>query len=328
MIMTTSSHRAVICVIAGLLSAPVEQVLPLQAVADPGALFAPAVAFDETRQRLIVFGGEGNNRSLPTQTWEWNGSAWSSRSVAGPSGRFWSAMTYDASRARTVLFGGAGANGALGDTWEFDGEVWTRVSTGGPSPRFAHEMAYDRVRRRVVMHGGTGPGGPFGDVWEWDGSQWQQRQGNGPSSRFAHAMTFDEARQQIVVFGGHGPTPRDTNMSPLGDTWTLGAAWANVTTEGPGTRDHTSMVYDRNRRRVVLFGGVRNPGPGQLSDTWEWDGTRWSLVASDGPIVHGNHRLVYDPRSRTVLLFTGSADGATTSRVHQWNGTAWRSAQP
>jgi hypothetical protein len=33
------------------------------------------------------------------------------------------------------------------------------------------------------------------------------------------------------------------------------------------------MVYDRARRRTVLYGGINN-----ASDTWEWDGARWSQV--------------------------------------------------
>lgn len=296
---------------------------------DPGAVFAPAVAFDATRNRLIVTGGEGADRSLPQTTWEWNGTAWSIASSGGPSGRFWAAMAHDPVRRRTVLFGGANGSGALDDTWEFDGTSWVRRTAPGPGPRFAHEMAWDASRGRVVMHGGTGPGGPFGDAWEWDGSTWSRIDAPGPSPRFTHAMAFDAARQRLVVFGGHGRlSPDATAMTQLGDTWGLAGSWASVPGAGPEPRDHVSMAYDAFRQRIVLHGGVRNPGPGQLADTWEFDGTSWTLRASGGPLVHGNHRLVYDQERHRVLLFTGTADGARTSTVHAWDGTSWQRLTP
>jgi hypothetical protein len=40
------------------------------------------------------------------------------------------------------------------------------------------------------------------------------------------------------------------------------------------------MAYDRNRGRIVLFGGINDINlPPQLTDTWEWDGTSWTRVA-------------------------------------------------
>jgi hypothetical protein len=38
------------------------------------------------------------------------------------------------------------------------------------------------------------------------------------------------------------------------------------------------MEYDRNRRRMVLQGGIQptDDGPSHyVFDTWEWDGRRW-----------------------------------------------------
>jgi len=37
------------------------------------------------------------------------------------------------------------------------------------------------------------------------------------------------------------------------------------------------MIYDPDRRRVVLFGG--NNESGILSDTWERDGVRWNRMS-------------------------------------------------
>jgi len=35
---------------------------------------------------------------------------------------------------------------------------------------------------------------------------------------------------------------------------------------------------DPGRNRLVVFGGVDNPGGTAITDTWEWDGQTWTCV--------------------------------------------------
>jgi hypothetical protein len=39
------------------------------------------------------------------------------------------------------------------------------------------------------------------------------------------------------------------------------------------------MAYDKQRDRIVLFGGRAGPGA-DLNDTWEWDGTAWRRIGA------------------------------------------------
>src|SRR5581483_10661132 len=98
----------------------------------PSGRFQHAMAYDESRDRVVLFGGrttgplpQGELR--PSDTWEWDGDAWVQVEDVGPGGRSEFAMAYDAARKRVVLFGGAPESGRLlNDTWEWDGRTWTQ----------------------------------------------------------------------------------------------------------------------------------------------------------------------------------------------------------
>ncbi len=61
------------------------------------------------------------------------------------------------------------------------------------------------------------------------------------------------------------------------ETWRWdGSAWAKLTGAQPPFRTNAAMAYDRDRDRVVLFGGETTQGAPDLGDTWEFDGTTWT----------------------------------------------------
>ena len=76
------------------------------------ARFTHAMAYDASRQRVVMFGGKGSSSSPLSDTWEWDGKVWTQiKPTTSPTGRLGHAMTYDASRQRVVLFGGMGDSG-------------------------------------------------------------------------------------------------------------------------------------------------------------------------------------------------------------------------
>ena len=290
----------------------------------PPSLFAPAIAFDHERDRLVVAGGEASTGATGA-TWEWSGTGWTRTTTTGPSARMWASMVYDPDRRRMVLFGGLVGSSILGDTWEYDGSTWRQVTTTGPNARYAHEMVYDATRRRVVLVGGRGAAAPLSDVWELDGTTWQQVTTTALTPRFTLGLAYDAARERTVAFGGYGPNAGGTLQS-LAGTWTRSNAdWQQRVGTEPSARDHVSMAYDAARQRVVLYGGVASDGasPRQLLETWEWDGAAWSQRATTGPTPHGNHRLVYDSRRNRVLLWTAAGSTGDRTEMWAWNGTTW-----
>lgn len=86
----------------------------------------PAIAYDSTRQRVVLFGGNHSGGDLASDTWEWDGTTWQQQlPVTHPAARVTS-VTYDEARRRIVLFGGYSRSGSFSDTWEWDGVNWTQ----------------------------------------------------------------------------------------------------------------------------------------------------------------------------------------------------------
>ena len=130
----------------------------------PSGRFGHALAYDSARGRVVLFGGRDSSFNRLSDTWEWDGNAWTDVTPSGantsPSGRFGHALAYDSARGRVVLFGGEDSSfNRLSDTWEWDGTAWTDVTPSGanPSPlaRAGHALAYDSARGRVVLFGGS-----------------------------------------------------------------------------------------------------------------------------------------------------------------------------
>lgn len=151
----------------------------------PPARATHRMAYDSRRNRLVLFGGWGDNGPM-RDTWEWDGEGWIEAAGNGPTPRFATRIAFDEARGKTVLFGGRGPDGDLGDTWEWDGQTWIAVATTGPAPRNGHAMAYDRESGRIILHGGLSGGERLADTWAWDGSRWvllaSARTGAGPAA--------------------------------------------------------------------------------------------------------------------------------------------------
>lgn len=136
-----------------------------------------AMAFDSSRNRIVMFGGSDPSVSVRTaETWEWDGTNWTRKTpTVSPYERLWHAMAFDPQRNRTILFGGDHLQpyylGDTNDTWEWDGSQWTRDWTAAaPSVRAGHSMVYDSALGRMVLFGGynagVSPNTYPSDTWE------------------------------------------------------------------------------------------------------------------------------------------------------------------
>jgi hypothetical protein len=138
----------------------------------PSARSGAAMAFDERRGRVVLFGGSGPPPS--DETWEWDGARWERVAGATAPGRFNSAAAFDAARGRVLRFGGWDGKGRVAESWWYDGAAWTPLEGDGPSARNHAALAFDRRRGRVVLHGGHDGERIFGDTWEHDGTTWRR----------------------------------------------------------------------------------------------------------------------------------------------------------
>lgn len=153
-----------------------------------------ALAYDETRRRLVVFGGSVNQQRMG-DTWEFDGSTWTQVFPAvAPSARAFHVMAWDARRQRVVLVGGENATG----TWEWDGQTWAPRPSNVMPPSIAAAMAFDASRQRLVLV--TEPPNPI-QTWEWDGTNWAQAMVRA-APRGAQAMAYDSVRNRLTLSTG------------------------------------------------------------------------------------------------------------------------------
>src|SRR5688572_14048139 len=83
-----------------------------------------------------------------------------------------------------------------------------------------------------------------------------------------------------------------------------------------------AMAHDSVRGRVVLFGG--HDGSGELSETWEWDGSTWSQRSpATIPAARHRHAMSYDAARGRAVLFGGMSGTAPLSDTWEWDGTNW-----
>lgn len=263
-------------------------------------------AYDATRRRVVVFGGQSFD-----DTWTHDGTKWEQRlPVSAPTTRAQHGMTWDPVRRRVLLFGGQVLGGAqLNETWEWDGVTWLRrFPAASPPPSTAmRALAWDPRRRCAVLF--LGPKG----TWEWDGNNWSQRATAGPAVERS-TIAWDGTAQRVVLFGG-----TDSSGQHFNDVWEWnGSQWTRrlPNTVAPSPRASASLTWDSVRGRLVLFGGVSGV---VHDDTWEWDGRNWAQRApmTSPPFLAGAEFVFDQTRQRAVLL-SGQDDG-----LWEWDGSDW-----
>jgi hypothetical protein len=284
----------------------------LSPTVSPPARESHAMAYDQARQRVVVFGGfdgPANGEDWErADTWEFDGSTWTEVTPAStPPARTGGAAAFDAARGVVVLFGGIRnlPPPRLADTWEYDGTTWNEVTPAtSPTPRVGHCMTYDEARHRVVLF--SGDSGPA-DTWEYDGTTWTETTpSTSPPARGMYALAYDAKHERVILFGG-GDGSRSLN-----DTWAYdGSAWEELTlAASPPARFGHALVYDAARERIVLFGGY--DGSRYLNDTWELDGSTWTEITGvTSPSARSHHGMVYDATLERVVLFGGDEDVGT-----------------
>jgi hypothetical protein len=286
----------------------------------PAPRYFHAMAYDESRKRVLLFGGVDNTNMMFSDTWEWDGASWRQLQATGPSPRAGHSLVYDAARRRVVMYGGGDSQSALDELWEWNGVAWTARAAAGPTPRYCHRAVYDFARQSIVMFGGYNVGEripAMADTWEWDGSSWAKRNGLGPTARKDHALASDTVRFRITAFGG------SVCGRPVGDTYEWdGLTWLLRSTTGPSPRSSHAMAYDVTRRRTTLFGGV-GPGKSFSGETWVWDGSGWTLASTTGPSPRCQHAMSYDISRGKLVLFGGTDYQSRFDDTWEWSGTAW-----
>jgi len=140
----------------------------------PSRRSCAAVAYDSTRKRIVLFGGDSNTGYL-NDTWEWDGTNWTQKFPSNkPSVRYGHVMAFDSREGAVVLYGGGWYDAVSGyhtydDTWRWDGSSWTEVVLPSKPPaKIFHAGCYDTRREKFVVYGGHDDTGlNQSDTWEY-----------------------------------------------------------------------------------------------------------------------------------------------------------------
>jgi hypothetical protein len=319
---TRAASFCVLALSAALLPAQTPTFLPADHL--PTATFAAAMAFDSTRERLVLIGGQpfhSPGQALES-VWERADGAWL-RGVDAPASRYGHALAYDVVRQRLVVFGGFDASDRpTGETWEYDGSGWRRrYPLVNPAARGYHGMTFDSRRGRIVLFGGQNGKGLLDDLWEWDGTTWILANiGGGPRARRGVGMVFDPQRGRCYVFGGTTPTPSDELWDWDGTRWML-----HQPALRPSARELAGVAFDEARDRLVVFGGeTYSTTPSPIM--WEFDGTAWTSIPVP-LIVPGRTApaMAYDRNQRRIVMI-GGASTSDDNRIWSWDGIQWTAA--
>ncbi|MCI4330290.1 MAG: PKD domain-containing protein [Thermoplasmata archaeon] len=315
-----------------------------------------------------ILGYRPNETNGPFQTqatWRFANGAWKNISTGageGPSssepGSQGVAMTYDAWDGYVVAVGGPQS------TWEFHRGNWTRLTTTCAalcaSFRFGQEvkLSYDAQLRATVLFDGGLDENPGGSVWTLAGTTWSPVC-SGPPTNYSDcwetgttplrsgsggdgepAMTYDIRDGELVLFGGTSPTANGI-PEPDCETWTLtNATWTllNVSQRNhPPCRDHATLVDDRTKGYVLMFGGIYWDCQAfcfpstlyALADTWLFAlGKWWPVPTPNAPPRQGLASMAYDAAAPGVLCFQGDGNGGAPPPGRDNTTWIWSATPP
>jgi len=182
-----------------------------------------AMAYDENRETVILFGGyyihNGEYIKLG-DTWEFHHNDWHLVSKVGPSKRHGVSMTYNSEDNSIVLFGGSTTDKqygkSKGETWKWNGEKWNKLDIKQPAGIFNASIAYDNENKEFIRFGGWNGNSRINETWSLRNNKWNKIETkNSPAPRNHSKMVYDVKNKRIVLFGGHD------GENVFGDIWEL-----------------------------------------------------------------------------------------------------------
>jgi hypothetical protein len=246
----------------------------------PTPRYLVSIVYDAARQRVVLYGGQTGvfpNITVLSDTWEWDGTAWVQKATSGPSARVHQSMTFDRARGRVVLYGGfnSSTQQQLTDIWEWDGTTWRQATGSGPANSVALNVAYDEKSAALYLYSMPENGGAV-TASRWNGTAVSAAPGAAPACvPIRGQLAALGSTPGGLLFYVHSCDQTGTTIQPQTWRWD-GAAWSTVSGAEPTARFNAALAYDRDRNRVVLYGGEVPGGGADLADTWEFDGSAWS----------------------------------------------------
>ncbi len=329
----------------------------------PPARDAEGIAYDETRGKLVVYGGWAG--STPRRDiWEWDpvAATWTDRTASGvsPTGTDPPAVTWPASDywSDSHLYADPAHGGLVllqvpnlestghSGAWLWNGArgTWTEPSANTPPALWpstaggSTSAVWDDGDQALYV-------AQQGQLWRWtagDGVWTALAQSNGQGapnslpSLYGGAIAYDPKARAIVLFGGNTITNGTTPGTMTNDLWRWDLATSQLSRLSPPSgaawpepRTGHAMAYDPVRQQVLLFGGGK---PEPSHELWALDtaSATWTDLSGGAtstgaawPEARIGPQLALDP-VRQVLVLTGGGD--TSASPVQALASTWELA--
>lgn len=326
----------------------------LEVAQSPSPRSFPAMAYDESREVLVLFGGHDGTAAL-VDTWELSESdgiyAWVQTHAgapgSAPGGSWKAAATYDPLHDCVYLFGGELNYTRYKETWRYDGgdAAWSLLTPtddegdGNPVERSGHVLAFDPVLGESVLFGGVRWNGSAwesrSDTWSFDGTRWKALTSEqSPPGRAYTTFSLDPRRQRLLLFAGQGRA-QDGVEERLSDLWAFaGGQWRPLDVVYPdGTAQVVAQSVSQGAYSPAVDRLVKLEGWGAVgirNATWLYDDGADSPpalsfeVATQGSGVDEGQLL--SAKARVWTGATGEIDLAPVHGVELslWVGTEWQ----
>jgi hypothetical protein len=287
---------------------------PSPTIVAPPARYGASMGYDPVRRRVVLFGGRSGDQLFFSDTWLWDGHAWSEAHPAHHPDQVDQGfqMAFDAARSVLVMQ-------QVSNTWTWNGNEWTLALTH--TPFFSSGVAYDSDRKLVIAQNEQAS-------YAWDGKAWHtSRQPMlGSLSRVQGPLAYDADHHAVLMFGG-GVGGWGVH-SPYSDTWLMKAGvWtqARPSTSPPGAYLN-QLVYDEHRQMVIDYGGeAPADGLGPFNQVWAWTGADWQLLSSNGPPPMSQVAAAFDAEHHELVVFGGFTNSSSdpSSTTWTWDGSTW-----
>lgn len=290
---------------------------PSNPLASPSQRFDPAMCWDAAHGYVLMFGGMAYlGNPFPTDTWTWNGSAWTQRpTITQPStnlgngsmiqvSRRHCAMTYHSPDAKVVLV-------ALGSTYTWTGTDWLSLPVSLPSAfpsgglpinlAMGRDEARDQTLLFVGSHVQGNGGNPIpqqgSETLLWDGFSWSLRPtATHPYPAEQPSLTFDSASGKLLLC-----TTDATNSQSYFWNWN-GTNWEQRSV-APAPLAGGVLANDASRGQVVMLDASLSPSPNHT----------WTIGASSGlqlglaqePPRRQAAGCAFDPVRNRMVVFGG-----------------------
>ena len=240
---------------------------------------APAMIYDSKIDKMILFGGLTEVNGQPVEygeTWSYdlNTNTWKNLHPSySPEPRIAHRMVYDSELDLIILQGGhrPSTGTIFNDIWTYNYSAnnWEQKSvTNKPSKLDYGLFVYSSVLDKTVYFGQTG------ETWSYNANNNNYTQLHptaSPSGRGGSAVTYNTNTNKIILFGG---SSNDFN-SGLKDQWNYEYNTNNWTSingsNAPSERFFSSMTFDSESNRAILFGGGNSLADVPFNDTWSFN---------------------------------------------------------